>query len=327
MLISVVIPFHNRAPLILRTLHSVQAQTHRPLELLLVDNASTDNSTQVCRQFIEQTATPDFTIRLLNQPRPGASAARNAGLAEARGKYVYFFDSDDEMSPTFLADAAQAITTSTFDPDIIAAATVMHFANGRRKTRTVFHNASVADQVLIGMLSTQSIVVRRQFLLSAGSWEERARCWNDWELGIRLLLHKPHIIWLPRAYHLIYQHPNSLTGSTFTEKMDALPTVLNIVQAQLSQHPSAQQALRARRVILAATLAREGNPQADSMLRSALEGLSPIQHFFFRHLFYPYCRYISRGAWRIYHLFLQNMDFTFTLPLKLFRSFILTLYK
>ena len=99
--VSIIIPYYNRERLLERTLRSVKRQTYRPVEIILVDNASTDHSAAVARRFKEE-AEDGMTVHLLRENTPGAAAARNCGLRAAQGEYVYFFDSDDELSEDFL---------------------------------------------------------------------------------------------------------------------------------------------------------------------------------------------------------------------------------
>src|SRR5574344_2130668 len=104
-LVSIIIPYYNRADYFVRTLQSVVQQTYRPLEILLVDNASTDASPKIAQTFQEKYQEEDLRVILLLRDKQGAAAARNKGLHEAHGDYIYFFDSDDEMSASFISDA------------------------------------------------------------------------------------------------------------------------------------------------------------------------------------------------------------------------------
>ncbi len=300
MQITIVIPFRNRAAFLPRTLRSVAAQTHRPLEVFLVDNGSTDNSAAICRDFIAENAAPDFCMHLLSEPQPGAARARNLGLAHATSPYVYFFDSDDEMSPEFLSDAHQVLSTEK-GIDIVAAPTLMVFADGSTKQRWSSYGNDVSDQLLGAMLSTQSVVVRTDFLHQIGDWDATLSYWDDWELGIRLLLARPRLQWMRgKAYHRIYQHPDSITGERFSDRLTGLRSALSAAEALVSNDRRARLALQMRRLILAGAISREGNPSAaETMKREALEGITPMQRAVLQSLFYPYCRLISKAAWRI----------------------------
>lgn len=91
MTLSVIIPVYNVAPYLRRCVESVLHQTYRQLEIILVDDGSTDESGVIC----EELAREDERIRVIHKTNGGLSDARNAGLAVATGEYVVFLDSDD----------------------------------------------------------------------------------------------------------------------------------------------------------------------------------------------------------------------------------------
>lgn len=97
-LVSVVVPLYNKEPYVLRALESIAAQTVNDLEVIVVDDGSTDNGPGVVEAF----ADPRF--RLVRQANAGPGAARNRGLREAGAPYVAFLDADDRWLPEFLAD-------------------------------------------------------------------------------------------------------------------------------------------------------------------------------------------------------------------------------
>ena len=102
-MISVVIPLYNKEALVGRTLESVLAQSYRDFEVVVVDDGSRDGSTAVVESF------DDPRIRLIRQENAGVSAARNRGIAEARGEFVALLDGDDIWKPDYLSTVAKLI--------------------------------------------------------------------------------------------------------------------------------------------------------------------------------------------------------------------------
>lgn len=297
---TVVIPYYNRAKWLPRTLRSLREQSYRPIELILVDNNSTDSSAALCRAFRDEASEPGFTVRLLREQRPGASAARNAGLAAATSPFITFFDSDDEMSPSFLGDMARLLQ----DADMSAAATRMVFGNGQEKVRQVYPTADPSDQILTGMLATQGMAFRTPFLRRIGGWDESVLKWNDWELGIRALLARPKLQWATGAYHRVYQHEESLTGSSFSATLAGIRTALAAVDALLQTAAPTDRRLHAamavRRAFLAGRLRREGNKSAAlAIFNEMQEATAGRRAHIALYLLYAYVARGGKGAWWI----------------------------
>lgn len=97
--VSIVVPLYNRKHLISRCVDSVLAQTFSDWELIIVDDGSTDEP----QEILDALQARDARIRVLRQPNGGVSSARNTGINEARGEYIQFLDSDDELAPEALA--------------------------------------------------------------------------------------------------------------------------------------------------------------------------------------------------------------------------------
>ena len=96
--VSVIIPVYNREQYVEECIQSLQKQTHQNMEIILIDDGSSDNTVQICSRM----ATEDPRILLLTMEHGGVSAARNKGLDTAKGKYIFFLDSDDVIHPLLL---------------------------------------------------------------------------------------------------------------------------------------------------------------------------------------------------------------------------------
>lgn len=103
--VSVIVPLYNAAPYIGETLASIVESTYRPLEVVVVDDGSTDGSLRIAESFAE--SHPE--VRVLHQANAGVSAARNNAIAHAKGEWILPVDADDKISPTYIAHAVEAI--------------------------------------------------------------------------------------------------------------------------------------------------------------------------------------------------------------------------
>lgn len=110
-LISIIIPLYNAENYVDKILPCILGQTYTALEILLVNDGSTDGTLSKCQQYQRQ----DARIRVLSQENGGVSAARNRGLAEAKGEYISFVDADDYLKPDFIEVLYRAATAEGCD--------------------------------------------------------------------------------------------------------------------------------------------------------------------------------------------------------------------
>lgn len=98
MLATIIIPMYNSEKYIKRTLQSIEAQTYRPIQLVVINDGSTDHSLKICEDYKKQM---DF-LEVYTTENKGVSHARNEGLKYAKGEYVFFVDSDDLVLPDYI---------------------------------------------------------------------------------------------------------------------------------------------------------------------------------------------------------------------------------
>ncbi|MGN0520159.1 MAG: glycosyltransferase family 2 protein [Candidatus Fimenecus sp.] len=98
--VSVIVPVYNVAAYLPKCVESIQNQTERDIEIILVDDGSTDDSGTICEEYAQN----DARIKVLHQENSGQGAARNNGLSVACGTYVLFVDSDDWIEPDLIAE-------------------------------------------------------------------------------------------------------------------------------------------------------------------------------------------------------------------------------
>ena len=322
--LTIVIPYFNREQFLPRTFRSLERSTRRAARLIFVDNGSQDGSRALCEDFARRH--PEQDILLLSESRSGAAIARNTGLAEVKTPWTYFFDSDDELSPRFIEQMEQTLKEHAEQNfDVIAFRTVMVHPDGSMTQRQSMFNEFATDQILMSQLVTQNLFVRTDFLRRIGGWNEQLREWDDWELGIRVLVGSGKVLWLRDcAYHRIYLHPDSLTGKNFLTTCRgidvAMQSVLNLCRERKKgrmdtpKSSSICRALAFRYALLSGILLREGGRTASLRFWSrALQCASAacgskvprslrLPLAFFR----AYTSRGGRGAWRLARLFVTR---------------------
>lgn len=106
-LVSVIVPVYNTEKQVERCISSITAQTYKELEIVVVEDGSTDSSLEICQRL----AQTDSRIRVISKENGGVSSARNRGLEEAAGEYIAFVDSDDFIEPDTIEQMAEAAET------------------------------------------------------------------------------------------------------------------------------------------------------------------------------------------------------------------------
>ena len=265
--VSIVIPVYNRANLVPRTLKTVVEQTYRPLQLVLVDNFSTDDSLVVLNQFKIDNNAPDFEVIVTQEKQHTASAARNRGMQFATGEYLMFFDSDDLMERRLVQKYVDAFESSPQRADVIICRRNQVNDIGEKKAMPLYKKDLIANHILHSVLATQAFCARHDFIRNI-EWNNNISHWNDFEYGLRILLAKPVIGYLegkPRV-DVIYGGENSITGTNFTAnhgkwEVSLRTMVLDIKNSSLLNKQRYYDLLYYRLLVLAAQYQREGHPE------------------------------------------------------------------
>jgi glycosyltransferase involved in cell wall biosynthesis len=164
--ISVVIPCYNGSKYLHETLKSVLAQTFPPLEVIVVDDGSTDDSAAIAESY-------GPPVRVIRQPNQGESVARNRGIEEANGEWVAFLDADDMWLPEKLAEQAKLMA-----PEVgaVCSSDLATYPDGRTKLHTprpaFFKRARILEHGAPCHIS--SLVVRRNLPVRFPAWTKNA---------------------------------------------------------------------------------------------------------------------------------------------------------
>ena len=188
-LVSVIIPTYNRSRLLLDAMKSVQTQTYRPIELVVVDDGSMDDTADVVAAFREQVAgDPGMTVRGLAQSNRGVAAARNSGLANSCGEFIQYLDSDDRLYPRKIEIHAEAMIA---DNEIDYVYSPIEFCDSGGRWELLGRDIPLgkdADWAARYCWCTLGALYRRRACLRVGMWDEDLRAAEDLVYQARVLL-------------------------------------------------------------------------------------------------------------------------------------------
>lgn len=220
MKLSIIIPVYNVEQYLQNCVQSVLTQTYQDLQVILVDDGSTDSSGILCDQLAQQ----DSRIQVVHKVNGGLSDARNAGLKVAIGDYVAFLDSDDVyLLPDGIEQMMQVITTDK--PDLLLFQCVdiyPHRQSARRAYDTEYIAAHTGTEVFHQLVRTQSFnmsacfqLIRRKLLEEHQIYFEKGLLSEDVDWSLRLWRHVEKV----RAINLPlygYQHREGSITTTYT---------------------------------------------------------------------------------------------------------------
>lgn len=230
-LVSVVIPLYNRAHSVERAIYSVLCQSYRALELIVVDDASTDGSAEIVA------AIDDPRLRLIrHETNSGASAARNTGIEAARGELLAFQDSDDLWLPHKLATQMERFAALPDDYVAVFCTELIYgrgFEAGRkrygpRRASCVpapgqrIESGDLSGAFLWGNFMTpQSVVMKTAAFHAAGGFDRRLKNNNDWDLNLRLSRQGP-IAYIEEPLVIVYDSADGISKNPVSKAFSTI---------------------------------------------------------------------------------------------------------
>ncbi len=273
-LLTIVVPVHNRASLVCRTLDSIAAQAvERPFTLVVVDNGSTDGSYATVHRWAD--AHRQLHTLLLTENTPGACAARNRGLAEVKSPWVMFFDSDDIMLPGHIASLQQAIERHP-QADIVGWPVLLRSLDGSEAIKPFYAHDALYHNIMHGSMGTQRWAARTDLVRRAGGWDQSVMGWNDIELGTRMLLLSPQIVQLKPKHPAVVEiaTAESITGTTVSAAASRYDHSCDCMAEALSTVGLSRRA-ELKRTILAGCCCAEGSKDLARELLGKALGRTP----------------------------------------------------
>jgi glycosyltransferase involved in cell wall biosynthesis len=252
--VSVIIPTYNRAWTLKRAIDSVLVQDFQDFELIVVDDGSNDNTSEILRSYSQ--------ICVVRQDRRGVSAARNAGIARTKGNLVTFLDSDDLWLPKKLS--AQVEFFNAHPGALICQTEETWIRNGKHVNPKKRHKKSsgmIFERCLeLCVVSPSAVMMRRCLFDKIGTFDETLPVCEDYDLWLRAACRFP--IYLIESPLVIKHggHPDQLSKKTGIDRfrIQALNKILETDFLSHGQYCAAAAALRNKCAIYAAGCVKRG---------------------------------------------------------------------
>lgn len=235
-LVSVIIPAYNRAGFITIALDSVRAQTYRPIECLVVDDGSDDDTERVAAEWGRK-ADAQFSLRYFRQENQGAAAARNRGLRESKGEFINFLDSDDRLLPETVQRKVECLTTTKAPYCYVQGKRI----DGEGKTLGLHGRPWTAYNGLMFLtyhFDTNAPLIRRCVCQDVGPWDESLKGWDETEYFARLKLHGGRGVFLEEVGHIVVEHTGDRITPTAVNEQASFPAREAILETILKAGPA-----------------------------------------------------------------------------------------
>jgi glycosyltransferase involved in cell wall biosynthesis len=220
-LVSVIVPCYNGATFLEEAIRSALAQSYPQVEIIVVDDGSTDNSSEIAQRF---------PVRYIAQPNSGLSHARNVGIRESKGSYLVFLDADDRLKPEAIETGLRALELRpdcalTVGDHVFISADGSHLADSCKVNPLRCHYEALLKSNFIEMIS--SVLFRRSTFDEVGGFNALLRVAEDYELYLRIARVRP-ICCHPRIIAEYRMHETNTSRNS--ELM--LTTTLQVLKSQ-----------------------------------------------------------------------------------------------
>lgn len=257
--VSVIVPVYNVEKYLNKCLDSIINQTYKNIEIILVDDGSTDNSGIICDKYSQT----DNRIKVIHKKNGGLSDARNTGIKNATGKILSFIDSDDYIEKNMIENLAKELIS--YDCDIVFSNKIFELDNGKKVYKEYINNSGVVDSATAMklLLKSDPAVCDKLF---------KKELFNDIKFPINKLyediLVTPYIIekcnriYLDKNFYYHYiQHDNSIVHKKFTtNKMDYVYNAKKVYSMIINRYKSLEEEAIAYYILVLATVITEIYP-------------------------------------------------------------------
>lgn len=215
-MISVVITAYNYGKYIKEAIESALNQTYKDIEVIVIDDGSTDNTEEICNAY---------PVRYIKQNNRGLPSARNTGIMNAKGEYILFLDADDKISPLYLEDALPLMENA----DIVYC-NLQHYGDRDDKARM---SPVITKEIFLQFnpISYCSLI-RKSCLLECGGYNVKMiHGHEDYDLWVELFIRGKRFVHLDYYYFYYHKHGSSMIDSSYNH-----PDIMKFCAEQMKRN-------------------------------------------------------------------------------------------
>ena len=229
--VDIIIPAYNQGHYLQASVESALNQSWRNIEVIIVDDGSTDNTAEVAQAF------SDDRVTYIYQQNAGLSAARNTGLRHSTGEYISFLDSDDLFLPEKL-ELLLAEFEQNPDLGLCAGNAMLINEDGIPSGKTYgLGIPTTPEEWLLGnRIHVGSVVVKAEWLRKTEPFDEQLRACEDWDMWIRLSLVGCQMGWISETVSKYRIHGQQMTRQTVRMKTAMLSVLDKVLHKPLSKN-------------------------------------------------------------------------------------------
>ena len=237
-LVSVIVPIYNVEKYLERCIESIRKQSYTDIEIILVDDGSSDGSSDICDKYIEK----DNRISVLHKKNGGLGDARNVGVEKAKGKYILFIDSDDRIHEKLVEETVKEAEKN--QADIVIFDYIGEEMDGQLSDRFTFDfperkviNASEQKNLIMNSCSAVNKLILRETWLSTNLKFPVGKYYEDLATIPKLMVQAERVVYIKEVYYYYLMREGSIMHSknferNFRERTWAADGILNYFTEQ-----------------------------------------------------------------------------------------------
>lgn len=285
MQLSIIIPIFNSEPYIESCIKSILKQRIHEMEVLLIDDGSTDQSSSICQFYTEEY---DF-IHYIRKENSGQGDTRNLGIQHAQGRFILFLDSDDELHEKalahFLPFLNQDIDVVVSDIEKVTDSKRIYFKN------YIDFKSSAAINLMLSHPGPVAKLIRRDLLIRNEIFFESGKIFEDLLFNVKLGLNAQSVHYLHAiTYYYFIRKKSTMQSEHYEAKFNDIYDVMNTIDNLLIHHELESEFLHIEHLLYSASLRALRYPKTDERVK---ENVERVKKRFPNYIKNPYLKYKS----------------------------------